>query len=153
MNIRKIKTDDIKQIQLLQKKLNNFRKNIFSKENKAFHKRKNPEDLLSEKELKKNIIFVVTNDKNKIIGFVIGSLDERKNHKLNKLGYIEELFVKEEYRKQGLAQKLLEELEKEFKKKKCNHMTTHTDAENNLSQSLYTKIGMNKTTVEFWKKI
>jgi ribosomal protein S18 acetylase RimI-like enzyme len=153
MEIRKGTKNDKKELQTLQKELGSFRKNIFSAENKSFHKKIKTETFITDKEINKNIILVATNDKNKIVGLIIGSINERKNHKLNKLGYIEELFVKEKYRKQGLAQRLWEEMEKELKNKKCNHITTHTDFENTLSQNFYTKMGMQKTTVEFWKKI
>jgi GNAT superfamily N-acetyltransferase len=59
----------------------------------------------------------------------------------------------EAYRGQGVAKLLFEALEKEFKKQGCNHITTHTDAENTLSRSFYEKNGMSEVTVEYWKKI
>ena len=50
-------------------------------------------------------------------------------------------------------QKNFFELETEFRKRGCDHMTTHTDFENELSQAFYSQIGMHKTTIELWKKL
>lgn len=87
------------------------------------------------------------------VGFIQGTIDERKNHRLNKLGYTDELYVQNEYRGQGVAEKLFAELEKEFVARGCNHLVTRTDAENTLAQQFYVKIGMSAVTVELWKKL
>ncbi len=85
--------------------------------------------------------------------FIQGSVHQRKNHQLSKLGYIDELYVKEEARGQGVAKNLFSELESEFKKQGCDHITTHTDFENELSQQFYLQAGMHKATIELWKEL
>ena len=153
MIIRKANKTDKAQIQALMDELNLYRKKIFSSDNQKFHDRINPYPLLEDKDFDESYIFVAVDDSEKIVGFIQGSTDERKNHKLSKLGYIDELYVQEEARGQGIAKNLFSELESEFRKQGCDHMTTHTDFENELSQQFYLQNGMSKTTIELWKNL
>lgn len=146
------KTDRL-QIQVLMDELNEYRKKIFSKETKDFHQRINPYKPLEEEDFNESIFFIAKDESNKVVGFIQGTIHERKNHKLSKLGYIDELYVQESTRGKGVAKNLFKELEFEFKKQGCDHITTHTDMENELSQQFYLLAGMRKTTIELWKKL
>jgi ribosomal protein S18 acetylase RimI-like enzyme len=108
---------------------------------------------LEDKCFDENLIFVATDNTDKIVGFIQGGIHQRNNHKLNKLGYLDELYVKEEARGKGAAKNLFSELESEFKKQGCDHITTHTDFENELSQQFYLQAGMSKSTIELWKRL
>lgn len=153
MQIRKADKNDKNQIQALMNELNLHRTNIFNPENKEFHQRINPHPPLEDKIFAENIFFVAASDDNQIVGFIQGIIDQRKNHQLSKLGYINELFVQDKYRGQGVAKNLFLELENELKQQGCDHLITHTDFENDLSQQFYSRVGMSKTTVELWKKL
>ena len=150
--IRKTTTKDLSQIQKLMDVLNNSREKNFSKQNKPFHKRLKQYPKLKKSDIE-NDIFLVAVDDNKIVGFIWGSIHRRRSHKLSKLGYIEEICVDKKIRSKGLGKKLLKFLEEEFTKLGCDHVTTHTDWENKPAQKLYSKSGMNKVTVEYWKRI
>jgi ribosomal protein S18 acetylase RimI-like enzyme len=153
MIVKKANKTDKAQIQALVDELNLYRKKIFSSENQKFHERINPYPLLEDKDFDENYIFVAVDDSEKIVGFIQGSTDTRKNHKLSKLGYIDELYVREEARGQGVAKNLFSELESEFRKQGCDHVTAHTDFENELSLRFYLQAGMHKVTIEFWKEL
>ncbi len=153
MIIRKADKTEKAQIQALIDELNLYRKKIFSSENQKFHERINPYTPLEDKDFDESYIFVAVDDSEKIGGFIQGSIHQRKNHKLSKLGYINELYVKEEARGQGVAKNLFSELESEFRKQGCDHVTTHTDFENELSQQFYLQSGMHKATIELWKEL
>jgi ribosomal protein S18 acetylase RimI-like enzyme len=153
MSIRKANKTDKVPIQALMDELNLYRKKIFSSENQEFHERINPYKNLEDQDFDESFIFVATDGDSKIVGFIQGSMSQRNNHRLSKLGYIDELYVQEEFRGKGFAKNLFSELESEFKKQGCDHITTHTDFENELSQQFYLQNGMNKTTVELWKKL
>ncbi len=140
-------------IQLLVNELDSYRKSIFLPENQDFHEKINPGELLEENDIVEGDVFVATDEAEKILGFIWGKTYDRKNHTLGKLGYIEELYVEPRARGQGIAKGLFFELEKAFKALGCDHVTTHTDFENKLSQEFYEQIGMGRVTVEFWKKI
>lgn len=153
MSIRKANKTDKIQIQALVDELNLYRKKFFSSENQKFHERINPYSKLEEKDFEEGFIFVTTDERDEAVGFIQGSIHERKNHKLSKLGYIDELYVKEAARGKGFAKNLFSELESEFKKQGCDHITTHTDFENELSQQFYLQAGMHKTTIELLKEL
>lgn len=153
MVIRKANKTDKVQIQALMDELNLYRKKIFSFNNQKFHERINPYFALEDKDFDESFIFVAIDDSENIVGFIHGGTDARKNHKLSKLGYIDELYVMQEARGQGFAKNLFFELESEFKKQGCDHITTHTDFENELSQQFYLQAGMYKVTVELWKEL
>lgn len=153
MIIRKANKTDKAQIQALMDELNLYRKKIFSSENQKFHERIKPYAPLDDKDFAESHLFVAVDDSEKIVGFIQGSVHQRKNHQLSKLGYIDELYLKEESRGQGVAKNLFSELESDFKKQGCDHITTHTDFENELSQQFYLQSGMNKATIELWKEL
>lgn len=153
MIVRKATETDKIQVQALMDELNLFRKKIFSTDNQKFHERISPYLELDGKDFDDSYIFVAVDDFEKIVGFIQGSIHSRKDHKLDKLGYIDELYVNEEARGKGVAKNLFSELEVEFKKQECNHITTHTDFENEPSQQFYLHLGMHKATIELWKEI
>jgi len=153
MNIRQAHKTDKAQLQALMDELNAYRKEIFSQGTQKFHERTSPYPPIEDRDFDDTLIFAAFDDSEKIVGFIQGSIHERKNHALSRLGCIDELYVREEARGKGVAQNLLSELESEFKKRGCDHITTHTDIENELSQQFYLKSGMKKTTVEFWKEL
>ena len=150
--IRRSRKQDIFAVQKLMDLLNHTRENYFAKENRPFHQRTKQYSRLNEKNLKREI-FLVVESGGVIAGFARGSVDHRSHHKLEKLGYIDEIYVKEEYRGKGLGKKLLSALANEFKQRKCDHIATHTDWENTIAQKLYHSFKMHEVTVEFWKKL
>lgn len=153
MIIRKANKIDKDGIQVLMDELNLYRKKMFSSENKEFHERMNPYPPVEDADFDASFFFVAENDDKQIVGFIQGTIDQRTDHKLNKLGYIDELYVKDDFRGRGIAKNLFLELEKEFQKQECDHVTTNTDFENDLSQQFYSKAGMSKVTIELWKKL
>lgn len=153
MFIRKANKTDKTQIQDLMDELNLYRKSIFNSDNQSFHERIKSHSKLQDKDLDETLIFVAVNNSENIVGFVQGGIHQRNNHKLNKLGYVDELYMKEEVRGRGVAKKLFSKLESKFKEQECDHMTTHTDFENQLSQGFYLQAGMSKVTVELWKEL
>ena len=150
--IRNATVKDLSAVQGLMNSLNDYRSKNFSKENKIFHKRINEYPKLKKSDITKDI-FIVAESDDKIVGFVWGSLHKRNNHKLSKLGYIEEIYIDNKARSKGLGRNLVKFLENSFKKRGCDHMTTHTDWENKPAQKLYSGYGMNEVTVEYWKRI
>lgn len=143
---------DLSDIQRLQKQLNTARERQFIKETKKFHARKKAHSLIEVSDLRKDV-FVVAEVQGKVVGYAWGQLAERSSSVLSRLGYIEEVCVDEKHRGKGIAKKLLEELAQLFRKKGCDHMTTHTDAENSAAQALYRSFDMIPVTLELWKPL
>lgn len=153
MSIRIGQKSDRLQIQALMEELNVYRSKIFNPDNQEFHKRIQAYSPLVDEDFERTFIFVATEDSGIIVGFIQGRIDQRPQHSLYALGCIDELYVQEHYRGKGFAAGLYEELVSVFKEKGCDHLITHTDAENELSQKFYKQNGMSVATLELWKKL
>lgn len=149
--IRKAIKDDIPVIQKMMDELNAHRSKIYSDETREFHDRVNDYPPLTETDLNDSILLVA--EDHGVLGYIQGSIHQRKNHKRSKLGSLDELFVHESARGKGIAQELFSALEKELKNSGCDHLVTHTDYENLGAQQLYQKMGMNIATIELWKPL
>lgn len=152
INIRSAMQQDMPALQEMLDLLNKERRQLWSQKNKIFHNRLKQLSKLRKNDLDKNI-FIVAEDDNEITGFVLGFVTSKKGYKLSKLGYLDALYVKPAFRSKGVAKKLIDAIVKSFKSKNCDHMTTHTDAENKVAQKLYERAGMSQVTVEHWKKL
>jgi len=88
-----------------------------------------------EKELQKGYCnFLVAEDNNKIVGSILGTNDGRK-------GWVNRLAVKTEYRKKGLANQLLEELEKIFNELGIGIIACLIEDDNPDSLKVFSKFG------------
>ena len=152
ITIRLAVQKDMPALQEMLDMLNSERRQLWSQKNKIFHDRLKPLSKLRKSDLDRNI-FVVAEEGGVIVGFVLGFITSRKGYKLSKLGYLDALYVKPAFRSKGVAKKLTDAVVKNFKSKGCDHMTTHTDAENKVAQKWYEKAGMSQVTVEYWKKL
>ena len=152
ITLRKADKNDLEVIQALHALLDGGRKSQYDVSTKAFHIKTKAPASVKQSDLKTDH-FIIAENEDEIVGYVWGSIDKRPYHKLKKMGYIDELFIAQKYRKKGIAKQLLSELEAFFVQKGCEFIFTNTDWENKNAQSLYSSFGMNKVTVEFWKEI
>ena len=150
--IRHAENKDLSHIQKLMTELNDFQIKNFSNQNKPFHKRTKEYPKIKKEDIKNNIILVAEIDNN-IIGYIWGSIHKRKAHELSIMGYIDEICVNQKYRTKGVGKRLLKLLETKFRQKKCDHMVTHTDYDNEIAQKSYSNYGMLPVTIEYWKEI
>lgn len=94
---------------------------------------------------------------NKYIGFIHVSLriDYVEGCSSNPVGYIEGIYVGEDYRNIGISRKLIEAGEVWLKSLGCIEIASDTDAENYGSQDFHKKIGFKETgkIVTFIKNI
>jgi GNAT superfamily N-acetyltransferase len=87
------------------------------------------------------------------IGFIIGSIQEDNSFILDKAGIVEDWFVDESYRGEGIGLKLYQELEKWFILKKCKQVCSETWQGNELSINSHFKNGFFISGVTFGKKL
>ena len=79
-------------------------------------------------------------DSKKIIGYITVSIKTRlKIYQIRKVGYISGLMVNKNFRKQGIAKKLLGEAKKWFRTKKVKYYTLETSSNNKRAISFYEK--------------
>jgi ribosomal protein S18 acetylase RimI-like enzyme len=103
---------------------------------------------------------IVAEDGDKLVGYIIGTIEEIVGEDLfefkpAKEGFITDIFVKEEYRRQGIAEKLMNMIIDFFEKEECDYVKLYTQASNHNAQNLYRKEGFsdyNKKMVKILKK-
>lgn len=71
------------------------------------------------------------------------------------VGYLEGIFVQEEYRKQGFAKQLLNYCEKWAKKKGCSEFASDCELDNEISQQFHINLGFDEANriICYTKKI
>lgn len=109
--------------------------------------------------LKKDLTYInrgtfIAIDNKKIIGIVLAQYYKPLPiSKHSKKGYISNLYVKEEYRKKGIAIKLVKKAEEWLKKNKVSHITLEIHVKNKPALNLYRKFGFKDYTLKLSKKI
>ena len=92
----------------------------------------------------REIVFVAVNDindnDNEIIGFICAQLYQSICY-VGLQCEITELFVREEYRRNGIAKKLIKQIEAEFKKHDGYEITLETGKDNIAAQRFYESCG------------
>ena len=89
------------------------------------------------------VFAAVINDK--IIGFVSASIDK-------KTGYIEDIFVKEEYRNMKIGNKLFSKILKWFDENEIKKIELHVSTGNESVLEFYAKFGFKKTGYTLMRK-
>lgn len=101
-------------------------------------------------------IFVAV-EKEQIIGFAQCQLrhDYVEGTESSPVGYLEGIFVKEEYRHQSYAKKLLNECEKWSKEKGCDEFASDCELTNDTSLKFHLKVGFEEANriICFTKKL
>lgn len=101
--------------------------------------------------------FICKEDKCNYAGFINISLryEYVPGAKSSPVGYVEGIFVKEQYRKKGIAKKLIDAGEEWAKSKHCKEMGSDVELHNKLSQVFHKKLGFKEDDilVHFIKKI
>ncbi len=152
MDIRSATADDLNNLRVLQQQLNQYREATFASQTVPFHARVVEHRLYTQSDIETVSIFVACVEE-RVVGYVAGSIFERPQHVQSKGMSIDELFVVDEYRHQGVACVLMDTLEASAKEQGCVYMTVSTDYENMLSRSFYGSVGMQEVTVELYKEI
>ena len=97
---------------------------------------------------KKQILFIKVID-NLVVGFAEVSIrsDYVEGTNSSFVGYLEGIYVLDEYRKLGVAKELLKSCEEWAKKRGCTEFASDCELTNTLSQDVHEKLGFTKTNV------
>ncbi|MBD3362363.1 GNAT family N-acetyltransferase [Candidatus Dojkabacteria bacterium] len=96
--------------------------------------------------------FVAIKD-NKIVGYIIGHIKEEKQKVLERKGCIEEFFVTENKRGEGVGRLLMNRIIKYFEKKKCDVLAIEAYSVNKKSIDYYRKLGFVDFSMKLVKRI
>ncbi len=159
MNIRIAKINDVEQIMLVFKdyekaSIGYLPAKYKSLRNKKTPLKKNTRIALIKDIEHKNSIFLVMEDKNKIVGYIFGEIREDKHplYKPPKTGEFNDIAVLKTYQGKGIAGALWKELLAWFIKKNCKLITLSVNS-NNQAQEIYKKWGFEVFYLRMIRKI
>ncbi len=93
--------------------------------------------------------FLAQNEKGEYLGFINLSLrsDYVQGSSSSPVGYVEGIYVKPKYRKQGVAKELVKQAEKWAKKQGCKELGSDTELSNIDSQKFHKNLGFKKADI------
>lgn len=99
---------------------------------------------------KKDVLFLALEENKEMIGFTHLVIEKREQiFKLKKMGYIDAVYVKPEFRKKGYGKLLLQEAVKWFKKKGMNSYMIITSAKDKSANNYWKKRGFKEWEIKY----
>lgn len=156
--IRRLQKTDREQLIKLFFEFNRYNKDkLLSSELKPFHEYKNTkavferdaDEYINKEEF---IVFVAKVD-GKLVGYSAAKLSDKPDRVLDKEAYIEDWFVRKDYRGQGVGKELFKTLVDEVKKRGCTHIKLDAFVNNKKAIDIYHKSGFIDETLVMYKKI
>ena len=139
--IRKATNKDLSEMIELIRDLTDYHYKI-DKYYKPFSKYKGLYNYMKDQLKDKNVKILVVEDGGKIIGCIVGVITKAPSYITpKKIGNIDYIFIKENYRHKKIGEKLLKELLKWFKEKKIKHVEISVDARNKIGVKAWRKFG------------
>lgn len=83
-------------------------------------------------------LLFVAEEKSRVVGFIWGTFI---NYGISKYGYIDELFIKKEFRRKKIGTSLVKSVVKEFKKLKVWALFVSIDKGGKITPSFYRELG------------
>jgi ribosomal protein S18 acetylase RimI-like enzyme len=102
----------------------------------------------------KNGIVLVAEVDSKLAGYALSYIKKNISvFRVERYGYISDLYVKKEYRKKGISTLLKKETIKWFRQKGLKHASLMVHSGNNRAHGIYKKWGFQKLHIEMRRKI
>ena len=159
MTIRPATKEDKKQILKLIHEFDEYfaHEHLFLGEILPFTEYKNKNELLESVvdnwlQNEENFIFVADENAS-LVGYIIGSIQAKKERILDKEGSIDEWFVTESERSTGIGRLLYNALLRVFKENNCNHIGLKVYSTNKNTIDMYHKMGFMDLELTMVKKI
>lgn len=150
--IRKAKKSDFDSILKLAKQLWDTEKVFFSNLKDDYFADEQAKSLLLNNILKRKSHFLVAEENNKIIGYIYGYVSRADLYK-KKVGYIDQIVVDEEYRRQGICNKLMDSFTEIMKKYGCGYIELNAFKQNIPAVECYKKYGFKEYSVFYMKEL
>lgn len=152
MRIRKARIEDYNQIIELYKQLYDAEKGFDLNLSEIYEVSDKQKTIIEKRIKSRKEIFLVAEKENKIIGLVDGYILDN-NHHIEKVGYLDHLCVHNNFRKLGIANKLINEFSNRMKKKNVLYLKLNAFEKNIPAISLYKKLGFEEYSIYYIKKI
>jgi ribosomal protein S18 acetylase RimI-like enzyme len=99
-----------------------------------------------------SVVFVAE-ENGELVGYIHGNIKLKEFYISNKEGYIEDLYVKQDFRNKGIGKLLYGELLTVFKEAECTHVGISAYSENSQAIEFYHKLGFKDFVLEMKKAI
>ena len=150
--IRKATLEDLKSVQELNYKLFDVEyKNFDPALNMEWTFSKMGEDYFIEL-IEKGTVWVAVDD-NKVIGYLAGSINVKPEYATKSLSELDNFYVEEEYRRQGIGKKLLEEFKKYCISKDIEEIKVTASAKNINARQFYKNNGFEDFEITYKMKL
>lgn len=152
MFIRKAKIEDFDEILKIQIQLENIESTFDNNlKTQCYETEQGKEKLKRRIKDKNNLFYVMINQENSVIAFLDGTAPDDEWWYKEKVAYINHLCVEKNYRKQGIATKLLHHFELEIKKKGIKHIRLLAFPNNKPAIAFYKKNGFCEYSIYYEK--
>lgn len=152
MIIRVGKTEDLEEVFKLQFALNRYEARldkllVINKKSNSAHRN------FLKKKIKNNGIFFVCEANKKVIGYIFGYIKWLyPAYTIERIGYIAEIFVLEEYRNRGVGKRLVKEILRWFKSKNIRYVELDCYI-SNIATKFWSKLGFRDYMKKYLIKI
>jgi ribosomal protein S18 acetylase RimI-like enzyme len=110
-------------------------------------------DFIDEKKDVTWLTLIAKSTTNNMVGFIIGSIETDDDFVLGKIGKVEDWFVEQQFRGQGIGIQLYNQLEKWFIENRCKQVRSDTWHGNELSIKAHQQSGFFISGISFGKKL
>lgn len=150
--IRKAILEDLKEVQKLNYKLFDLEYNNFDPAlNMDWTFSKIGEDYF--KSLIEDGTVWVAIDDNKVIGYLAGSVDGKPSYVTKSLAELDNFYVEEEYRRQGIGKRLVQEFKNYCMSKRVEEMKVTASAKNVNAREFYQNNGFEEFEITYKMKL
>lgn len=141
MIIRKAKKADLSEIRRLNKALFDFEEKFGHSYNLNWPYEEDGLNYFEKRLNNKNSLVFVAEEKYKIVGYIISFIDTYPYRRTNPICEIENMFVEEEFRKNGIGGKLIAKVRNEAKKRNVKKLRVGAIAQNENAINFYRSQG------------
>lgn len=98
-------------------------------------------------------LILVAEVEGRVVGFLRAGIVENKLLERSRIGLLRELYVKPEYRRRGIARKLIEEASEELKRRGAQLIAAEFPGLNVVAEDFYRKLGFRLYTSVFVREV
>lgn len=99
-------------------------------------------------------LFIVAELNERIVGFIIGAMQsDPRIYRVQRIGFLHDLWVEEEHRRQGIARQLVSEAVTRLKALGAEQARLDSAAGNEVARKLFTASGSRPSVIEMLKEV
>lgn len=150
--IRKATQEDLKAIQELNYKLFELEYNNFDPDLNMNWTFSQTGENYFKKSIENATVWVAVSD-NKVIGYLAGSIEKMPAYTTKSLAELDNFYIDEEYRRQGIGKRLVEEFKKYCINKGIEEIKVTASAKNTNAKAFYQNNGFDEFEVTYKMKL